>query len=252
MLAGALLLAGLAIGSQHEPKPPAAHDAHVREHWTYYGVEGPAHWGMLSPAYMTCEAGSRQSPIDIHMPQHGAGQEHLVFEYKPARVQLVNNGHTVQVNYEPGSTLRLNGTSYALRQFHFHEPSEHRVEGRRYAMELHLVHQNAAAHVAVVAVLMDSGAENTVLARLWPNLPRHAGQVSADVVVDAHDLVPATFHHYSYEGSLTTPPCTEGVRWIVLKEPIQVSAEQLQAFVGIIGHDARPTQPLNARSVKEF
>jgi carbonic anhydrase len=228
------------------------HDAHVQDHWAYNGIEGPEHWGMLTPAYMACEAGSHQSPIDIRMAHHANAREALAFEYHPMGLRVVNNGHTIQVNAPPGNVLRLNGERYTLRQFHFHQPSEHHVEGKGYAMELHLVHQGPVGQVVVVAVLMEEGSENHVLARFWTRLPKRVGEESTVVGLNAADLLPTQTHYYTYEGSLTTPPCTEGVRWIVLKEPVQVSPEQATQFGVIVGHDARPLQLLHEREVREF
>ncbi|MGH7250295.1 MAG: carbonic anhydrase [Nitrospiraceae bacterium] len=252
LLTGASCVVGQAKAEGDVIGRSLAHDAHVKEHWTYLGVDGPTHWGMLSPGYMACETGSHQSPIEIRMAHHGVTPQALVFDYQPAPVQLVNTGHTIQVNVRAGSVLRLNGQSYALRQFHFHAPSEHHIEGVVYAMELHLVHQNARGHVAVVAVLMQSGSEQSVVAQFWDRLPRQAGGVITDVRLNAKVLLPTSSHHYAYEGSLTTPPCTEGVRWIVLKEPIQVSPGQVEQFRNIIGDDARPTQPVKARTIAEY
>ena len=131
-------------------------------HWSYEGVEGPGHWAMLEPSYMACETGRQQSPINIEMPQTGENQEDLTFHYQPTPLRVLNNGHTIQVNYQEGSYLRLNGQSYKLRQFHFHDPSEHHIDGKIYPMEMHLVHQDDAGHTLVVSLLMAFGKENQV------------------------------------------------------------------------------------------
>ncbi len=243
-----LLCAG---GAAWAGGPGPAQDAHVEAHWAYMGIEGPEHWGMLGSAYMECESGSHQSPIDISMPRHAQRQEQLTLHYQPSRAQILNTGHTIQVNLQPGNVLHLNGRAYRLRQFHFHEPSEHHVAGVTYSMELHLVHQDARGHVAVVAVLMTLGTQHLALAEVWERFPTQVGSVAIATVVNVKDLLPNSLYHYSYHGSLTTPPCTEGVQWIVLGEPIYLSSDQIQQFVSIIGHNARSTQPLHGRKVEE-
>jgi carbonic anhydrase len=164
----------------------------------------------------------------------------------------MHTGHTVQATYQAGSLLTIDNTTYMLRQFHFHSPSEHQIAGRSFDMEMHLVHQSEEGRIAVVAVLLEVGLENPTLERLWAGLPQRVGQVSGDVELNALDLLPAMTHHYLYEGSLTIPPCTEGVRWIVLKEPQSVSLPQLTRFRAFLGEDARPVQALNRRDVIEY
>jgi len=227
----------------------AAED-HGASHWSYEGPESASHWGMLSQAYMACEAGSHQSPIDITMPRHAKTQERLGFHYHPASVRALDNGHTIQVNVPPGSELHLNGRTYRLGQFHFHDPSEHHVEGKSYPLEIHFVHQDDKGHVAVIAVLVETGPENKPLAALWTMLPTMTGEVGSERTLNPRDLLPLNTHHFSYHGSLTTPPCTEGVQWIVLRDPIAMSAQQIAQFVSIIGHNARPIQSLHGRSIE--
>jgi carbonic anhydrase len=206
---------------------------------------------MLSPAYMACEAGSHQSPIDITMPRHAKTQERLAFHYQPAPVRALDNGHTIQVNVPPGSELQLNGRTYRLGQFHFHAPSEHHVEGRTYPMEVHLVHQDAKGHVVVIGVFVETGSPSQSLDELWTMLPRMVGERGSEHTFSPRDLLPTGTRHFSYHGSLTTPPCTEGVQWIVLHDPIAMSAEQVAQFVAIVGHNARPVQPLRGRHIQE-
>jgi carbonic anhydrase len=231
----------------------------VTNHWGYEGVEGPGHWAMLEPSYMTCEAGRQQSPINIEMPRHGENQEELTFHYQPTPLRVRNNGHTIQVNYQEGSYLRLNGQSYKLRQFHFHDPSEHHIDGKTYPMEMHLVHQDDRGHILVVGILMALGKENHVFSRAgdWleqqtgHRLPPKVGEISVDVPFNLMDLLPSNTHHFSYHGSLTTPPCSEGVQWIVLKTPIEISKVQAERFTTTIGPNARPIQPLGGREILE-
>ncbi len=228
-------------------------------HWDYEGVEGPGHWAMLEPSYMACETGRQQSPINIEMPQHEEKQEELSFHYQPTPLRVLNNGHTIQVNYQEGSYLRLNGKSYKLRQFHFHDPSEHHIDGKTYPMEMHLVHQDDAGHTLVVGLLLAFGKENQVFARAGDFLEEHTGhrlsskvgEVSIDAPINVMDLLPSNTHHFSYHGSLTTPPCSEGVQWIILKTPIEVSKVQAERFITTIGPNARPIQPLGEREILE-
>ncbi len=244
--------AGESRSAQREPKGGTYH-------WDYEGVEGPGHWAMLEPSYMTCETGRQQSPINIEMPRHGENQEDLSFHYQPTPLTVLNNGHTIQVNYREGSYLRLNGKSYKLRQFHFHDPSEHHIDGKTYPMEMHLVHQDDRGHTLVVGILMAFGKENQVFSRAGDWLERHtghrlppkAGELSTDVSFNVMDLLPSNTHHFSYHGSLTTPPCSEGVQWIILKTPIEISKVQAERFTTIIGQNARPIQPLGGREILE-
>jgi carbonic anhydrase len=193
------------------------------------------------------------------MPRHGENQEELTFHYQPTPLTVRNNGHTIQVNYQEGSYLRLNGQSYKLRQFHVHDPSEHHIDGKTYPMEMHLVHQDDAGHTLVVGLLLAFGRENLVFSRTGDWLERHKGrrlpskegEVFTDVPFNLMDLLPSNTHHFSYHGSLTTPPCSEGVQWIILKAPIEISKVQGERFITTIGQNARPLQPLGEREIKE-
>lgn len=226
-----------------------AADEHALSHWGYEGEEGAAHWGMRSSAYMACEAGSHQSPVNISMPSHAQQQERLVFQYRSGPVQALDNGHTIQVNVLSGNELHLNGRTYFLRQFHFHDPSEHQVDGRTYPMEIHLVHQDRKGHVVVIGVFVETGSPNRSLAELWAMLPMKAGEVGSEHQFNPQDLIPSNSHHFSYHGSLTTPPCTEGVQWIILRDPISMSTQQIAQLTSIIGQNARPIQPLHDRKI---
>jgi len=232
---------------------------HVDMHWGYLGVEGPGHWAMLNPLYMVCETGRQQSPINIVMARQGEGQEDLMFHYLPTPLTLRNNGHTIQVNFHEGSYLRLNGQSFKLRQIHLHDPSEHHIDGKTYPMEMHLVHQDEDGHVLVVGVLLTFGRENAVFARVgdWmqqnygQRLPSKGVEVTTDLMFNPMDVLPHNTHHFSYHGSLTTPPCSEGVQWIVLKTPIEISKVQADRFITTIGRNARPIQSLEHREIQE-
>jgi carbonic anhydrase len=243
LLFALLLIAGIGSGW--------AADEHGASHWSYEGEESAAHWGMLGPAYMACEAGSHQSPINILMPRHAQQQERLVFHYQSTGVRALDNGHTIQVNVPPGNELHINGRTYYLSQFHFHDPSEHHVDGRTYPMEVHLVHKDQKGHVVVIGVFVERGSPNQSLADIWAMLPMRAGELGSEQPFNPQDLIPPNSHHFSYHGSLTTPPCTEGVQWIVLRDPILMSTQQIAQFVSIIGKNSRPVQPLHGRGVQE-
>ena len=216
------------------------------------GIEGPEHWGMLTPKYMTCEAGNRQSPINITMTHHGDHQQKLVFHYQTSQLHEMNNGHTIQISHVSGCRVDLNDRKYQLRQFHFHAPSEHHIDGKAFPMEMHLVHQDETGHVLVLAVMMATDATEPVLSKLWKWLPEQIEEeVSIPLELSLTDVLPTSTHHYAYSGSLTTPPCTEGVQWIVLKDPMHVTQQDVDQFVQIIGQNARPIQPLRGRHIDD-
>ncbi len=218
-------------------------------HWTYEGPEGPEHWGELSPDYALCSTGAEQSPIDIPAgaPVNPAG---LGYNYQPSAVNIFNNGHTVQVNYDPGSTLQLDNDTYELVQFHFHAASEHTGNGQHAPMEMHLVHRNTSGGLAVVGVWLESGDENAAFAPVFNNLPATEGDPVAvpGETVNADNLLPGQRTYHRYSGSLTTPPCTQGVKWVMLNNPVELSATQIAAFTGLFDNNYRPVQPLNERA----
>ena len=218
--------------------------------WGYTGEIGPAHWGNLSPEFAACKLGKAQSPIDLTGDAQPRPHD-LAFHYTPAPLEIANNGHTIQVDYAPGSTLVSGGREYALLQFHFHRLSEHTRDGRPADLEMHLVHQDAAGNLAVVGVFLNAGRRNEALAPVWAHAPAAQGgkRRAAGAAIDAADLLPAELSYYSYVGSLTTPPCSEGVRWFVLSSPVEVSPAQLARFAALYPDNARPIQPLNGRPV---
>lgn len=222
------------------------------QHWAYEGHDGPSHWANLDPGYHVCGTGHRQSPIDIHRKAATPKDlPALVFDYRPAPLDIVDNGHTVQVNYAPGSALLIGGKRYELIQFHFHHPAEEAIDGKHFEMVAHLVHRDSAGELAVVAVPLKEGHENALIAALWSNLPKEGDHEPAHAKIDinAGDLVPADHSYYAYSGSLTTPPCSEGVRWSVLEKPMEVSKAQIATFAKRYPDDARPVQSLNGRDV---
>ena len=258
-----LALVMLVAGCGRTPVParrpaPAPRDADPV--WHYEGEEGPDHWGDLSPAFATCRDGRRQSPVDIASPVAIGGTAGFTLRFPPASLRIahhehiadgINNGHTIQVNYDDGDTLVVGERAYELVQYHFHHPSEHTIAGRRFPMEMHMVHRAAGGELAVVAVLIDEGRHNPAFDPVWANLPRAKGVEThyEHVMVDVDALLPPDHASYRYEGSLTTPPCTEGVSWFVLVQPIALDARQVEAFTDVIADNSRPTQPLNGRVV---
>ncbi|MGS3184655.1 carbonic anhydrase [Aeromonas taiwanensis] len=218
-------------------------------HWEYGGEGGPAKWASLTPEYGQC-AGSNQSPVNLTGLVE-AELAPLQFHYQAGGHSVTNNGHTVQVDYAPDSTLELDGMRFTLKQFHFHAPSENLIEGKSYPLEGHLVHANDKGELAVVAVMFEPGGANPALGQAWQSLPAKAGEHhELKKPVSAEQLLPAKRDYYRFSGSLTTPPCSEGVRWLVMKDPVQVSQAQIDAFKAVMHHpNNRPVQPLNGRLV---
>ncbi len=228
---------------------PAAQHAHI--HWAYDGAGAPENWPNLDPKNKICAIGERQSPIDI---KDGikVDLEPIKFKYQPSTFRIVDNGHTVQVEVGEGS-ISLTGKTYELVQFHFHRPSEEKVNGQRFDMVVHLVHKSDEGQLAVVAVLLERGTENPFIQTLWNNMPLEKNMPVAPptATVDLNTLLPATRSYYTYMGSLTTPPCSEGVLWLVMKQPVQVSQDQINIFSRLYKNNARPIQPSGGRLIKE-
>jgi carbonic anhydrase len=231
-----------------------AHGTEWKTEWGYQGDIGPDHWGTLAPEYAACN-GKEQSPIDIRDAKK-ASLPSLRFDYRSGPLAIGNNGVTIRVNYPPGRSgdfLIVGDTRYQLVQFHFHRPSEEYIGGKPYPMVLHLVHKSSDGKIAVVAVLVQPGKANATVQQLWDHMPMTPGhdQQIPGVEVNPAILVPQNTAYYTYTGSLTAPPCTEGVTWIVLKTPIEISPAQIEAFAELFPHDVRPTQPLNGRVIEE-
>jgi carbonic anhydrase len=225
---------------------------HPAHSWDYGESQGPSHWGDLKPEFAPCKNGHRQSPIDIRNPQK-ADLPPIHFDYKPSPLHIVDNGHTVMINYGPGSFITVVGKKYALKQFHFHRPSEETIDGKGYEMVVHLVHADQEGKLAVVAVLLQKGEDNPLVHELWNDMPteKEKEEDLDNIQIDIAVLLPADHGYYTYQGSLTTPPCSEDVTWFVLKHPMTVSAAEIQQFSILYRHDARPTQPLYGRVVLE-
>lgn len=218
-------------------------------HWSYEGAAGPAKWGDLDAANKACGVGAQQSPIDIEHPIRSQLSP-LKLRWARSADTIVNNGHTIQLNFAEGSTLTLDGVTYKLVQVHFHRPSEHQIAGKNFPMEAHFVHRAETGALAVVGVLMAEGRPNPAFSRIVKTMPTAEGPaVKADAVIDPDALLPARHGYYRYSGSLTTPPCSEVVEWLLLTDPIQVSAADVAAFAKLYPMNARPVQKDNRRYV---
>ncbi|MDE2402848.1 MAG: carbonic anhydrase family protein [Burkholderiales bacterium] len=221
------------------------------EHWDYNGPAGPQNWGRLKPEFQSCSTGKRQSPIDIR-DGIKVQLEPIQFDYHPTPFQVIDNGHTVQVNVPPGNAITVSGRRYELLQFHFHRPSEERINGRQYEMVVHLVHKDAEGRLAVVAVLMDQGKEHPMVQLVWNSLPLEKGvEQASPVMLDLNLMLPEQRQYYTYMGSLTTPPCSEGVLWMVMKQAATLSPYQASVFGRLYNNNARPIQDASGRLIKE-
>lgn len=222
-------------------------------HWAYEGEGGPQAWGKLKPEFNTCAAGKRQSPINIEDSATLQGPaEPLQINYRPSNGTVVNNGHTVQVDVDRGNLLTVRGSTYELLQFHFHLPSEERVNYKGFAMVAHLVHKNTEGQLAVIGVLIDPGVASSFMQKVFTYLPLESGdkvRMPAEMV-DLNELLPKDMRYYQFMGSLTTPPCSEGVLWMVLKQPVTASREQIRMFSQLFPNNARPTQATNGRVIR--
>lgn len=236
---------GAAAASAH-----GAANSHAA-HWDYRGSAGPEAWGAMKPEFATCSIGTRQSPIDIRDGLK-VQLDPVQFDYRATGFSVIDNGHTIQVNVQPGNSIEANGRRYDLLQFHFHRPSEERINGKQFDMVAHLVHKDAEGRLAVVAVLLDRGAAQPLIQQVWNNLPLEKNEaVPARVAIDLNALLPAERSYFTYMGSLTTPPCSEGVLWMVMKTPVGVSNDQISLFSRLYPMNARPIQQVAGRMIKE-
>jgi carbonic anhydrase len=244
---------------------PAFSQAQWKTHWDYEGPRGADHWSELDPEYALCNSGKEQSPVDI--------QGALKAELPPLRFEsrsrplkyLQNNGATIRVNYHDapgaGASLRVGDLSYQLTQFHFHRPSEEFIHGKPFDMVAHLMYKSSDGRTVGVAVLLKAGRSNATIRQIWDVMPKteskvlpdfsHQEQEIAGVDINPAGLLPDKLAYYTYMGSVTAPPCTEGVRWYVLKTPVEISARQIEEFARLYPHDVRPVQPLYGRVVQE-
>lgn len=242
-----------ALAEHHDKTEKKSENKH-KIHFGYDGKVGPEHWGDLSQEFTLCKIGKAQAPINIETKTaKKAPTENIGISYSSVPLKVINNGHTIQVNYDKGSSVRVNNKEYKLLQFHFHAPSEHKIGGKAADMEVHLVHKSDDGKLLVIGRLMKNGRKNDFIQNIWDHLPATEGteKVTELVKINAQSLLPAKKSYINYQGSLTTPPCSEGVNWFVMKEPIELSKEQIVKFTSIFKVNARPVQPLNGRVIKE-
>ena len=229
--------------------------AGIHGEWGYSGEGDPAHWGDLKPEFFMCRDGKNQSPINIQKSEtlQAIGLEDIEFHYVTGAVEAVNNGHTIKVSVAPGSYIKVDGIEFELKQFHFHSPSENEIDGKNFPLEAHFVHASKDGELAVVAVMFEQSKENKILKKICKKIfsNPHKAASCALTEKDINTLLPVNKAYYRFDGSLTTPPCSEGVRWLVLKDYSHVSAAQAKKFVNVMmkGRNNRPVQPLNARKV---
>ena len=223
-------------------------------HWAYDGAHGPLAWADLKPEFATCGSGKLQSPINIDESQTLRGPaEAINFDYGTSSASVVNNGHTIQIDMAGDNGMTVRGTRYQLLQLHFHHPAEERINHRGFAMVAHLVHKDYLGRLAVLAVLLEPGDANAVIHNFWTYMPLGAGDrvMMPRGSVDLNGLLPKDQRYYQFMGSLTTPPCTEDVLWMVLKQPVTLSPAQMRLFAQQFPNNARPVQPINGRVVRD-
>ena len=236
------------------------HRDHSQLRWSYKGFQGPRFWGFLEDAFKACRVGHEQSPIDVVFPHHPDHQEELKFHYFRAQFIIATTKHGVHFLASGNSWLSMNKRIYRLKQFHFHDPSEHHIQGKEFPLEMHLVHEDASGRLLVVAVFFGLGKNNRTLDAVLsanpqsgqPRTIQHGRHVIGQMSLDVRDLLPRNVHHFSYHGSLTTPPCTQGIQWIVMQRPLQLSSSQLDLLKTMYGVNARPVQPLYNRKIQGY
>lgn len=243
----AMLMGGCAAKNVETEKTHAVHATH---HWSYEGETGPLHWGDLKPEYFMCKAGKNQSPVDI-TDARTVEKKHIGFRYFVGGDDVLFNGHAVQVNYRPGSFVTIDKKTYELKQFHFRTPSENTIDGKHFPMEAHFVHLDKNGNIAVLALMFEEGARNPELDKILEVLPKKVGQKARlKHAANASALMPMDVDYYRFNGSLTTPPCSEGVVWAVFKKTVTASADQIKAFRDELEvPNNRPLQPINARVI---
>lgn len=223
-------------------------------HWAYEGINGPQAWGLLKPEYASCASGQRQSPINIDDSITLRGPaEAIAFDYHTSSATVVNNGHTIQIDVTGDNGILVRGTRFQLLQLHFHHPSEERINHRGFAMVAHLVHKDYLGRLAVVAVLLEPGEANPVINQFWTYMPLGPGDRVAMPLgsVELSQLLPKDQRYYQFMGSLTTPPCSEDVLWMILKQPVTLSHAQMRLFAQQFPNNARPVQPINGRVIRD-
>ncbi|MDH5757332.1 MAG: carbonic anhydrase family protein [Nitrospinota bacterium] len=246
------VLVAAQISCNSSSSGPSETTGHGGGHWSYSGATGPEHWGDLDPQWAACKSGTNQSPVDITDPVTHASAD-MEFHYKASAGTVMNNGHTIVFTPTDGGYILVSGKQYNLLQFHFHTPSEHLVNGSAYRMEGHLVSQAADGNYAVVGVFYDSGNGNNVVETVFgavSDTENHETAVTAEV--DANGLLPSGMAYYRYSGSLTTPPCTEGLVWSVFETPSTAAETDIQKMENLYGGNARPAQNLNGRTINHM
>jgi len=248
---GAVLMFSAAAGhGAGKAEKPAA--AKAEKKWSYTGATGPAKWSTLNPAFVGCAENQFQSPIDIPDATTRKGDfPSLLFNYKPTPLKIVDTGYTIEVDYAPGSFVTIDDKSYELTQFHFHKPSEEKVNGRGHDMDVHLVHRSKDGKIAYIAVQLDRGKENPAIKVVMDNMPKAREDVTTveGKTISALELLPGDKGYYKFTGTLTTPPCSPDITWVVLKTPVQVSGDTIARFGRAYPMNARPTQPVAGRDI---
>lgn len=248
-LCGVMLSACQNTAAVKDTAANSAEATTAKPHWEYSGEYGPSHWTDVSENFSTCATGRLQSPFDISADITAKLPE-LGLNYRPVPMKIINNGHTIQADQAGGGALNVDGKTYELLQFHFHAGSEYSIDGKSYPLEVHLVHASDAGELAVVGVMFEEGAANAELAKIWEHMPTKKGENTVDrQSVNALNLLPESNKYYRFMGSLTTPPCSEGVNWHMMHDPITASAEQIATFREIYPMNARPLQDENNRLV---
>jgi carbonic anhydrase len=237
---------GVAVAAAGTAMAAAGHGA---AHWAYQGPAGPQTWGGLKPEFSLCSSGQRQSPIDIRGGL-AVDLDPVKFSYTDSRFGVIDNGHTVQANIAPGNSMEIGGKRYDLVQFHFHRPSEERIDGRQFEMSVHLVHKDDMGKLAVVGILVDKGPPQAAVQKVWNSLPLEKGEeAAARGALNLEELLPADRRYFTYMGSLTTPPCSEDVRWVVMRQPVTMSPDQIELFARMYPMNARPVQQASGRRI---
>ncbi|MBA1420931.1 MAG: carbonic anhydrase family protein [Epsilonproteobacteria bacterium] len=250
LLSAALLASTLSHAEHSKEDIKLEHNKHAHTvHWSYEGEGAPENWAKIDKKFFMCKEGENQSPIDLK----GFTESELppiTFNYKLVSTEILDNGHTEQVNVKEDSSITVDEIVFDLKQFHFHTPSENNINGKSFPLEAHFVHASKDGELAVVAVMFEEGVENEALKELWSVMPTEVGKHQAIDAKHLDSLLPKERDYYRFNGSLTTPPCTEGVRWLVMKKPVSLSKEQIETFKKVMHlHNNRPIQPTNARMI---
>lgn len=246
-----LLFAGVfLLAMPHSTLAASQQDVNTALQWGYEGVTDPSHWAGLEADFALCSMGQFQSPINLQSDTAIAKSKTLSINYHPSLFNAVNTGRTLQMNTASGSQISLDNQIYKLIQFHFHAPSEHLIDSKTSEMELHLVHKNANNQLTVLGVMIEPGSPNQALEELWDHIPAVGAKQAPELSIDTSQLLPDDLSFYHYQGSLTTPPCSESVNWVVMKHPIQASSSQIETFKSHFHANARPIQVLHNRPVQ--